>query len=355
MEWGWPLARLPRLDWLQVEISTDCTAHCCYCPRTVHQERWRSLHMEEKLYRSLLPVFKKTRLVHLQGWGDPFTHPRFFDFARLAKSAGCQVGTTSNGMLLTEQMCERLVRERIDTIGLSLAGTGKENDGYRQGTRLEKVLSVVERIHRIKQRTGADLPQVHIAYLLLKSGRAALDRIPAVLRDRGIAQVVISTLDTVGSPILAPEVISPEDTLEKEALRQHLDDVVEAGLEAGLTIHYQLPALPKSRAGSQHRLEGTSLCAFTAPQVCSENVQLAAFIGVTGEVSPCVFGNLPLTAPPPSLPDSPVRPYRPLVFGTIAATRFDKIWHGHPYTSFREAHRIGVFPPECRTCTKFSG
>lgn len=91
---GWPFSCLPRLEWLQIEISSDCTANCFYCPRTVYKDRWLTQHMEESLFRRLLPAFKKIRFVHLQGWGDPFTHPQFFDFARLAKHAGCQVGTT---------------------------------------------------------------------------------------------------------------------------------------------------------------------------------------------------------------------------------------------------------------------
>jgi MoaA/NifB/PqqE/SkfB family radical SAM enzyme len=309
--------------------------------------------MEESLFRRLLPVFKKTSLVHLQGWGDPFTHTQFFHFARLAKLAGCQVGTTSNGMLVNKQMCAQLVEERIDTIGLSIAGTGAENDAYRRGTRLEKVLSVVECIQQIKQRTGADRPHVHIAYMLLKSGRSTVGRLPEVLRGRGIDQVVISVLDTVGSPALARETISPEDHQGKEALRQQLEVVVEDGRKVGLTIHYRLPAYPKNQEANQPHLEDASLGAFTAPHSCSENVQRAAFIGVTGKVSPCVFVNLPLTDPPPSPCNSLARPYHPLVFGTIATTRFEKIWHAWPYASFRQAHHTSAFPPDCQTCTKF--
>jgi len=346
MDWGWPFPCLPRLDWLQIEISSDCTANCCYCPRTVYQDRWLTRHMEEGLFRRLLPVFKKTRLVHLQGWGDPFTHPQFFHFARLAKGAGCQVGTTSNGMLLNEPLCAQLVEENIDTIAFSLAGTGAENDRYRRGTRLEQVLAIIEHIHRIKQRTGADRPHVHIAYVLLKSGRTTVGRLPDLLRDRGIAQVVISTLDTIGSPRLAPEAFSPDDNQEKEALRRQLGDVVEAGREVGLTIHCRLPAFAQKHEENQRHLD-------TEPPWCTENVQRAVFIGVTGKVSPCVFVNLPMIAPPPHPPGSMARPYHPLSFGNIATTRFEKIWHAQQYSSFRKAHRSGAIPPLCRFCPKF--
>lgn len=354
MAWYWPFTFSPQLDWLQVEISTHCTAACFYCPRTLYKNRWLNHHMDEELFRRLLPVFKKTRLVHLQGWGDPFTHPQFFHFARLARRAGCEVGTTSNGMLLNKQLCEQLVEENIDTIGFSLAGTGTENDLYRQGTCLEKVLSAIEHIQRIKQRAGADRPHLHIAYLLLKSGRRNLDRLPDLLCDRGIAQVVISTLDSAGSPTLVHEMFSPEDRFEMDEVEQHLEEVVEAGRKVGLAIHYRLPANPKKQDRDRQHIEDKLLIAIPEPKMCSENVQRAAFIGVAGNVSSCVFVNLPITAPPPDPTGSIDRPYRPVVFGTIANTRFEKIWYSQPYASFRKAHHSGTIPPACHLCTKFS-
>ena len=42
MPWYWPFSTPPRLDWLQVEISTFCNAACVYCPRTLYACRWRN-------------------------------------------------------------------------------------------------------------------------------------------------------------------------------------------------------------------------------------------------------------------------------------------------------------------------
>ncbi|WP_319586020.1 radical SAM protein [uncultured Desulfobulbus sp.] len=353
MAWYWPFSFSPQLDWLQVEISTHCTAACFYCPRTLYKIQWLNHHMDEELFRRLLPVFRKTRLVHLQGWGDPFTHPKFFHFARLAKSAGCQVGTTTNGMLLNEQQCEQLVEQHFDIIGFSLAGVGAENDQVRRGTRLSKVLSVIETIDRIKQRTGTERPTVHIAYMLLKSGLRNIHRLPDLLRDRGISQVVISTLDTVGSPSLTIEALLPETEQEKEGIRQQLENVVATGRAAGLSIHFRFPELHKQQNVDQPHFENESLLAIAKPQLCTENIQRAAFVGVTGNVSPCVFVNLPITELPQGA--NPIeRPYRPVLFGNVEALPFAKIWHSKHYSSFRSAHQSGRPPAICQLCTKIS-
>ena len=351
MAWYWPFSFPPKLDWLQVEISSYCTAACLYCPRTIYEDKWQNRHMDEALFRRLLPVFRKTRMVHLQGWGEPFTHPRFFDFVRLAKDAGCLVGTTTNGMLLDEGKCERLVAEDVAIVGFSLAGTGADNDQVRRGTRLAKVLSVIETIHRIKQRTGAERPAVHIAYLLLRSGLRDIHHLVDLLKGRGIAQVVISTLDFVGSPSLMREAISPEIVQDDPTIRRQLEAVVQAGQDAGLPIHFRLPALSGERQASKGYSETESLLVPAAPRLCTENIQHAAFIGVTGTVSPCVYTNLPVSGVH-HIVDHEERPFHPTVLGLIQEQSFATIWRSTAYSAFRKAHQSGAPPPSCLSCTR---
>ena len=75
----------PPLDWIQVEISSLCNGKCIYCPHTEYRGNWQSRLLPMELYLRIIPALKKTKLVHLQGWGEPFTHPDFIDFLRLAK------------------------------------------------------------------------------------------------------------------------------------------------------------------------------------------------------------------------------------------------------------------------------
>ena len=88
----------PRLDWLQVEVTTVCPAACACCPRTVYRRLWRPRHMGLETLRLLRPVLATCRMVYLQGWGEPLTHPGLFEMLRMAKEAGCQAGMTTSGM-----------------------------------------------------------------------------------------------------------------------------------------------------------------------------------------------------------------------------------------------------------------
>lgn len=58
-----------------------------------------------------------------KGWGEPFLHPRFMDFAALARKAGCRVSTTTCGLRMDETLAGQIVGSGIDIVAFSLVGT----------------------------------------------------------------------------------------------------------------------------------------------------------------------------------------------------------------------------------------
>jgi MoaA/NifB/PqqE/SkfB family radical SAM enzyme len=180
----------PRLDWIQVEVTTHCQAACSYCPHTVYREHWKSRHLALDTFQRLLPDLKRARLVHLQGWGEPLLHPDFFTLVSLARGAGCTVGTTTNGMLLDTDSLRRLVDLEVSVVAFSLAGVGGKNDAVRRGTTFAAVLEKIVALNEIKARKGALLPRVNVAYMLLSSGLDDLALLPQALAGLGVGQVV---------------------------------------------------------------------------------------------------------------------------------------------------------------------
>ena len=58
--------------------------------------------MDLDLFELASANFKEVKLVCLQGWGEPLEHENILGMVRVAKMAGCEVGLTTNGMLLNE-------------------------------------------------------------------------------------------------------------------------------------------------------------------------------------------------------------------------------------------------------------
>jgi MoaA/NifB/PqqE/SkfB family radical SAM enzyme len=143
----------PRLDWIQVEVTSHCNASCSYCPRTVYREGWQNRNLPLAAFERLLPAFPRTKMVFLQGWGEPFVNDNLMTMIRLAKEAGCKVGTTTNGMLLNKKVITQLVAPGLDMLAFSLAGVDKSNDTVRLGTRIDTILEAIALLSEAKKNS----------------------------------------------------------------------------------------------------------------------------------------------------------------------------------------------------------
>lgn len=323
----------PPFDWIQVEVTSYCNAACIYCPRTAYGPAWQNRHLPMDTFMKLAPVFKKSRLVHLQGWGEPFMNHHFFQMLETAKASGCQVGTTTNGMLLDEERIARLVDHEIDLVAFSLAGTGEENDRIRKGTRLERVLQAIRALSEEKNRRNVQKPAIHIAYMLLRSGLEGLERLPSLVKGLGVSHIVISTLDFAPSDELVGEVLRPETRAEHDRWETLIDKVSERSQEQGIQFYCHLP-FPEQR-----RTE------------CTENVGRALCVSSDGAVTPCVYTNLELVDAC-YFTRAERRPYRRMSFGSVSERSLEAIWSGAQYRGFRSSFRKGTLAPHCQGCPK---
>lgn len=325
--------RTPELDWIQIEVSSFCDASCIYCPNTVFRRMWINRHLPLTTLRKLLPALSEVKLVYLQGWGEPFQNPDFFEMVKLAKDAGCLVGTSTNGMLLDDEQTRQVIESGMDIIAFSLAGVDDNNDLTRKGTKFETVMKTIESINREKQKAGTDSPLINIAYMLLRSRTKDLSRLPLAFSKTEINQIVISTLDFIPDINLANEALLSADEIDYKKFRNLLDKTVAEGISLNLDIHYNLYNPSKRR------------------RVCTENVQNALFVSSDGTVSPCVFTNLPITKT--TLPgDSWSSPYQRMTFGNINEHPLSSIWDQKAYKLFRNSFNTDHPPETCLSCPK---
>jgi radical SAM protein with 4Fe4S-binding SPASM domain len=254
---------------------------------------------------------------------------------RLAKDAGCMVGTSTSGVLLDGKTIEQIVESGMDIVAFSLAGIDDGNDMIRKGTRFKTVMEAIKFINREKAKAKTTLPSINVAYMLLRSKMDKLSRLPQAFSRQGINQVVISTLDFIPDRKFLSESILPDNDEEYEQLRVQLDNTIEKGRSAGLDIHYNLYNPSRRR------------------KVCTENVQYSLFVSSDGTVSPCVFTNLPIKES--SLQNDKMFPsYRRLTMGNINENTLSRIWNQQDYKNFRESFNTDRLPETCVKCPKLN-
>ena len=326
----------PALDWVQVEVTTHCNAACVYCPHTLLKNRWTNKHMPIELFHELIPFLEYTDLVYLQGWGEPLLHHDFFEMVRICKDRGKRVGFTTNGMLLSEDTMRRLIDLELDIIGVSLAGTSPRTHNYfRKGTDFDKVVSCVERLDKIKAQKKTRLPEVHLAYLMLRSNFRELREILPLARRTGARQVIASNLTLIIDPKLAPEAIF-NDAGRMDYYGNTLKEIKDRAACENIVFDYHGPGLDEN---CRH---------------CRENVRHACVISVEGDVVPCVLTNPVLSSR--YIFKGQSLPLRGMPFGNIQNESLTRIWNKKEYASFRDLfdpeiairpEQIGSEMPEC--------
>ncbi len=318
----------PRnFDCLQVEVTSHCAAKCLYCPHTTLAESWQGKHMQIQTFANLWPLLQQSTRIHLQGWGEPLLHKNFFDFVAFARKADCLVSSTSCGLSLTQKTAENILNSGMDIIAFSLAGSDAQSNAVRMGANFNTVCENIKNFEALRRKKMAVHLQVHLAYILLADRILAVLQLPELMQELNVSTAIISTLDFVPNAGLEPLALPAHKTKELAFAQEILAETQEKAHKLDLQIHY---ALPSNKAASQ----------------CRENIQKSLYVSAEGNISPCVYLNIPTKSTLNSYQDQ-------AIFGNVNSEHVLDIWNSSHFKSFRENHIQGC-PSHilCQNCVK---
>lgn len=342
-------AQVPRI--VQVEVTSACQLRCTFCARTALADRWINAHLSWEAFSALLPHAASMELVHLQGWGEPLLHPRFWDMAAALKQAGCRVSVTTNGMLLDEAATQEACRLGLDLVAVSVAGArSTTNDSLRVGSSLERIAAHVSHLCAQNPR-----PKVVLIMQLMPPNLPELPELVCLAGELGADEVVAAHVDYVPTPeVDALRVFGREpDPL----ISQLVAETERRGKELGVAVHV---------FGWTLRDEVI---------VCAADPIHNLWVTVDGQAAPCPYLALPCRNGFPRLFDGMSEHLERVTFGEVA-NGLGRAWGSRAARSFREAfarrHRWGTVefvldaalnpspspppaPPPCRRCYKLYG
>lgn len=312
------------LDVAQIEVTSFCPGGCAYCPHTTMRGQWKVRHISGECFTALWPLLLGTRRVHLQGWGEPLLHPRFFDMVALARRADCLVSTTTCGLKMDADIAAAMVDCGLDIIAFSLTGARREsNNAARSGVDFDRVLASIETLQKVRrEKMGVHL-ELHFAYLMLAGHEEEVLELPGLMRELGMHAAVVSTLDYLPSPEWSGAAFLPHEESKIAFARQVLDEASAKAASLGLSLYYSLPR-PEPMAS------------------CLENPARSVYVDAEGNLSPCIYVNLPTTV------DDPLR----RVFGNCLRGNALDIWRNEAFTAFRESLARKEPDAPCVNCPK---
>jgi MoaA/NifB/PqqE/SkfB family radical SAM enzyme len=252
-----------------------------------------------------------TSEIFLLGEGEPLLHPGFFDVVAAFKRAGMTVRCFTNGTLLTEDVCRRLVASGLDTLLLSVwAVTPEEHEKNHPGitlAHLRKRRDAVRFLGAAKRAAASRAPTLRLQFVMNRHNCANVaGRVDFALAS-GCDEVGFGIFRDYGGMF--------------EGLAVGADD--RPALESALATARAAFAAHGIRHDIPQYLERLATGPETWTRLPCYAGWYASQIKVDGTVLPCAHCATPM--------------------GNLQETSFAEIWNGPAYRAFR---RAGMRRPE---------
>lgn len=138
-------------------------------------------------------------LLHLifWNWGEPFLNPDLIRMIAYAKAKGIIVHTSTNGNVpCDEAQAEALVDSGLDSLVVAIDGaTQKTYEQYRQGGRLDIVVSNIETILRVRSMKSADTPRINMRFVVMRHNESEVPTARDLAKKLGVDYFTLKTVD----------------------------------------------------------------------------------------------------------------------------------------------------------------
>lgn len=329
--------KLPKR--VQIEPAGQCNLRCEMCTIRFRREGppfGPPALMRMGLFRDIIDQFWAAEELHLQGLGEPFLHPGFFEMASYAAQRGMRVTTNSNMTLFDPARAEECVRSKLSWIRVSIDGaTAATYESIRAGSRLGRVLRNIASLREAKERMRSATPRLFLVMVLMKRNIHELKDVVRLAYEHGMEQVFAQHLCYDLSHSALPgqyqsmrEFVEAESLLgvSRSGIQPHFN---EALLLAGqLKIELRLPHIGVRKHPLQD--SGKKRCDWP---------WRSAYITYDGKAMPCCMIALP----------------ERMNLGDVARDGVLTTWNNEAYREFRTQLASGAPPAVCRTCSVYRG
>ena len=326
---------LPLPHFLQIEPVGQCNLRCAMCSiqyRHAGPPWGPPALLPYADFVRLLDGFPQVSELHLQGLGEPLTHPDFFRMVRHAVERGITVSTNTNLTLLTPRRVEECVRSGLHAMHVSIDGaTASVYEKIRRGASFPKVVRNLSRLVAARTALRSQTPELRVITVVMRANLAELKDIVALAHRHGVAKVFVQHLShDFGEGTLPDAYRNMRDFVQAETLLHEdrervarcFDEARAAAAE--LKIDLRLPPLDTAPVGK--------------PACGCDWPTRGAYLTFEGDALPCCMVS---TADRYNL-------------GNMLKDGIAEVWNGERYRALRTGLATGDPPAICRSCAVYN-
>ncbi|MBD3313417.1 radical SAM protein [Candidatus Woesearchaeota archaeon] len=185
-----------------IEPTIKCNLKCSMCMKSFEQLFAPSRYQELKSGRirpsmsfsilcKALEFCDKDSKVQFIGTGEPMMHPNILGFIAEVKRRGLTCCMTTNGLLLTKGVSDRLIDMKMDYITFSVDGATDETYKKIRGVNIKTVLDNISYLNEAKKRRGAILPSISINFVGMVSNISELPKMVDLGSELGVSSIAV--------------------------------------------------------------------------------------------------------------------------------------------------------------------
>ena len=192
------LAETPKLYDLFWETTLRCNANCKHCgSRAGGKIDTTGELTTDEIKNALKSISEKYEaskiLLNITG-GEPLVREDLFEVMTFARNLGYQWGMTTNGILITDDVIEKMEETEMITISISLDGLEKSHDEFRcvKGS----YSKIIQNIKKLKKANFLDYLQ--ITTVANKTNIKELEEMYKILQELEVDSWRIVNMDPIG-------------------------------------------------------------------------------------------------------------------------------------------------------------
>ena len=276
---------LPK--WIAWEITGRCNLRCIHCRSSSDSEAVPGVFTGSKCRDLIDQLAGYASPVLVLTGGEPLLRPDWHEIARYGTEKGLRMCLATNGTLVDEDVCQKILDAQIRMVSLSLDGSVAEiHDSFRQQAgAFEGVLRAVAHFKRF------DIPFL-INSSFTRRNQQDIPNVYRLARQLGArAWYLFMIVPTGRAGEVLDELITKEDY--EEILNWHYEqEKQETGILMRPTCapHYYRIVRERSRAGGETWKQRSLQFSTGISKGCLAG-QHIAFIDRFGEVRPCSYFN----------------------------------------------------------------
>ena len=184
----------PILQDLFLEVTLKCNARCenC-CGDTILKDEISAKSLKKTLKDISEKYNANEILLNITG-GEPLVRKDLFDIMKYASSLGFRWGMTTNGMLINDEIINKMIETNMETISISLDGLKKTHESFRKvPNSFDKIINNIKKLQQIPS-----IKIVQVTTVANKKNIRELEDIYKLMKELKIVSWRVINVDPIG-------------------------------------------------------------------------------------------------------------------------------------------------------------